>query len=119
MFFTKKTAPPLIFDMNYGVSWYNLISLPNRFPDNVAVDKRAGADGWNVGVGYEFKRNWVIKGDFSFGTYSYYDSSSSANLGDALLILITLGSYDIYPYYKIEGEATVYSLGLRIGYILY
>lgn len=119
MFFTKKTAPSLIFDMNYGLSWYYLISLPNRFPDNIVVDKFATGDGGSVGIGYEFKRNWVIKGDFSFGTYSFYDSSSSANLGDAILTLITLGSHEIDPYYKIEGESTVYSFGFRIGYILY
>ena len=118
MFFTKKTVPTLIFDINYGGSLYNLISLPNRFPDNVTVvDKGAAGDSWNVGVGYEFRRNWIIKGDFSFGTHSFYDSTY--DLGDLVVTLVTLGLADTGPHYKIEGEATVYSLGFRIGYIWY
>ena len=107
--FHKKTAPSLFFDVVLGLlSLYPSYNMPDAFSDP------GSGNGVSVGVGYEFNRNWTIKGDFSFGIHNIEDSTY--DLGNFLGDLFggTTG-----PYSTIEGKTTGYSLGFTINYIWY
>ncbi|MDE0299603.1 MAG: hypothetical protein OXN17_13305 [Candidatus Poribacteria bacterium] len=109
--FQKKTAPSLFFDVVYnGLSTNKTNRLPVEFPNSDAT-----GDGVSVGVGYEFKRNWTVKGDFSYGTHRI----DHDDIGGWEDFLGQLFAGSVYPHNSIEGKTTVYSLGFKINYFLY
>ena len=91
--FHKKTTPSLFFDLFGGrFSWWVGDSL-DRVGSRVSV-----------GVGYEFKKNWTVKGDFSFGIYNI--AARTRNFFSELF------SGDAGT--RVGGGAKVYSLGVKI-----
>ncbi len=104
--FQKKTAPSLFFDITLPVSFY----FPN-FSDEVS--QFVDGYGASVSVGYEFKKNWTVQGDFSFGTHDFYVTDQ--DLGEGILLLFGVNT----GYTAYEGETTGYSLGFKINYIWY
>ncbi len=98
--FHRKTTPSLFFDLFGGP--FNLVDY--------GEGRRV-----SVGVGYEFKRNWTVKGDFSFGTYNI-TSSTRDEVG---WFFADLFGGSAGPYSTSTAKAKVYSLGFKINYIWY
>ena len=94
--------------MVLGLSVYPPHNLPAQFSET------GDGKGVSIGVGYEFNRNWTVKGDFSFGIHNIEDSTY--HLGNLLGALFG-GAPG--PYSTIEGETTGFSLGFTINYIWY
>ncbi len=79
-YFLKEEAPSLFADLTLGMSTW---------------DDGDGADftgsGVNVGIGYEFKKNWTLEADFSIGKPSDQESLFGEKVLDAEVTGSTLG----------------------------
>ena len=104
-YFQKETAPSLFFDITLPVSRYRQ-NFSNQFSTNVV------GRGFNGGVGYEFKKNWTVRGNFGFGTHDVNTSDAGAEQ-----FLVLLGIFPGYTEY--EGKTTGFSLGFTVNYIWY
>lgn len=93
------------FDTTWPLSLYS-INFSDQFQTSVEDV------GGSVGVGYEFRENWMIRGDLSFGTHDFNVSNRSV---EAVLLIFGFGT----PYTEYAGEVTAFSLGLTVNYIWY
>ncbi len=101
--FQEKKAPSKYFFMSAGGTGYS----PDQLPFGNARGIRASA-----GVGYEFKRNWTVEGDLSYGSIHIEGTEYGA-----LDFLFRLFDGSGGPY--VEGHTSALSLGFKINCILY
>ena len=104
-YFEKKAAPSPFFDITLPVSLYSQ-NFSNQFSTNVV------GEGFNVGVGYELKKNWTIRGNFGFGTHDVNTSDAGV---EQLLVLLGISP----GYTEYEGKTAGFSLGFTVNYIWY
>ena len=107
-YFTKKTAPSTFYDLNLPISVYT----PEYRSDQ--LNRELQGTGISIGVGYEFKKHWIVRADLS--AQSYYEKEIDDT--GPLELLVVFGHPIIRTIYR-DIEATGYSFGLRISYLFY
>ena len=110
-FFQKKAAPSLFYHIAFQRSSYTLSTPSFAFAAQSAPS--VDGSGVNIGVGYEFVKNWNAQVDFSFGTYEF--DTSDRDVED--ILFGPLGFSEEYTVYI--GETTKFALGFRINYMWY
>ena len=87
-YFMKEAAPSLFVDLTLGISTWD---------DGDGSD--FGGGGANVGLGYEFKKNWTLEADYSFGK----PNDEESLFGEKIL----------------DAEVTGFALGIPVNHIWY
>ena len=107
--FTKKTVPSTFIDITLPISLYRQ-DFSYRFSTFVV------GQGFNAGVGYEFKKNVNARVDFGFGVYDVNTSKIDGDSGAGLIGAI-IGVFPGHTDYT--GKTTGFSFGLTINQLWY
>ena len=100
--FHKKTAPFLFLELVMSDTLY----FPSGFPISSAA---FGGPGGSVGIGYEFKKHFTIRANFSAGKHEYSGNDASNPVAETFQLYTT----------RADAKSTAYSLGITMSFLWY